>query len=167
MSQLEQMSPVPTGWRMQLTDKIADYMKSHFQEEVLTGQHALPDISIPLLLTKETVESLQYPEIMALTVIVDGSGNVKLWYLPGALDGGHQRQIWNSLSRMAVPLKDSIKPSGTGGWQKDKALFQEIADLKGSIDLSPGWYQQGQGVRDSSFCNLCVGDMGTAPELPP
>ncbi|KAI6101617.1 hypothetical protein EDD16DRAFT_1525813 [Pisolithus croceorrhizus] len=92
MSQLEQMSSVPTGWQMQLTDKITDYMKSHFQEEVLTGQHALPDISIPLLLTEETAESLQYPEIMELTVIVDGSGNVKLWYLPGALDGGHQVQ---------------------------------------------------------------------------
>ncbi|KAI6097955.1 hypothetical protein EDD16DRAFT_1718861 [Pisolithus croceorrhizus] len=158
MSQLEQMSSVPTGWRMQLTDKIADYMKSRFREEVLTGQRALPDISIPLLLvcqadrmiriiaqayqnpvvahatkrrqTKETAESLQYPEITAPTVIVDGSGNVNLWYLPGALDGGHQRQIWNSLSRMAVPLKDSIKPSGTGGWRKDKALFQEMADLK-------------------------------------
>ncbi|KAI6108435.1 hypothetical protein EDD16DRAFT_1523021 [Pisolithus croceorrhizus] len=136
---------VPTGWRMQLTDKIVDYMKSCFWEEVLTGQRALPDISIPLLLTKETMESLQYPEITAPTVIVDGSGNVKLRYLPGALDSGHQRQIWNSLSRMAVPLKDSIKPSGTGRWWKDKALFQEIADLKGSIDLSPGWYQQGRG----------------------
>ncbi|KAI6162758.1 hypothetical protein EDD17DRAFT_1507887, partial [Pisolithus thermaeus] len=95
--------------------------------------------------TKETAESLQYPEITAPTVIVDGSSNVNLWYLPGALDSGHQRQIWNSLSRMAVPLKDSIKPSGMGGWQKDKALFQEMADLKGSIDLSPGWYQQGRG----------------------
>ncbi|KAI6117125.1 hypothetical protein EDD16DRAFT_1520170 [Pisolithus croceorrhizus] len=136
---------VPTGWQMQLTDKITDYMKSCFWEEVLTGQHALPDISTPLLLTKETAESLQYPEITVLTVIVDGSGNVKLWYLPGTLDSGHQRQIWNSLSRMVVPLKDSIKPSGTGRWQKDKALFQEMVDLKGSIDLSPGWYQQGQG----------------------
>ncbi|KAI6107107.1 hypothetical protein EDD16DRAFT_1712613 [Pisolithus croceorrhizus] len=46
---------------------------------------------------------------------------------------------------MAVPLKDSIKPSGMGRWQDDKALFQEMVDLKGSIDLSPGWYQQGQG----------------------
>ncbi|KAI6167870.1 hypothetical protein EDD17DRAFT_1504047 [Pisolithus thermaeus] len=159
---------VPTGWRMQLTDKIADYMKSLLSgggpsahcEKVVA--HATKRRQ-----TKETVESLQYPEIMAPTVIVDGSGNVNLWYLPGALDGGHQRQIWNSLSRMAVPLKDSIKPSGTGGWRKDKALFQEMADLKGSIDLSPGWYQQGRGVRDSSFRNLCVGDMGTAPELPP
>ncbi|KAI6097425.1 hypothetical protein EDD16DRAFT_1527593 [Pisolithus croceorrhizus] len=158
---------VPTGWRMQLTDKIADYMKSCFREEVLTGQHALPDISIPLLLTKETAESLQYPEIMVLTVIVDGSSNVKLWYLPGTLDGGHQRQIWNSLSRMVVPLKDSINPSGMGRWWKDKALFQEIVDLKGSIDLSPGWYQQGRGVRDSSFHNLCVGDMGQPPNFHP
>ncbi|KAI6095708.1 hypothetical protein EDD16DRAFT_1516009 [Pisolithus croceorrhizus] len=36
--------------------------------------------------------SLQYQEITEPTVIVDGSGNIKLWYLPGALDTGHQVQ---------------------------------------------------------------------------
>ncbi|KAI6110292.1 hypothetical protein EDD16DRAFT_1522309 [Pisolithus croceorrhizus] len=44
----QQTSQAPCGWCMQLTDKIADYMQSQFWEEALTGQHALPDISIPL-----------------------------------------------------------------------------------------------------------------------
>ncbi|KAI6122410.1 hypothetical protein EDD17DRAFT_1505230 [Pisolithus thermaeus] len=42
--------------------------------------------------TQETAASLQYQEITEPTVIVDGNGNVKLWYLPGALDSGHQVQ---------------------------------------------------------------------------
>ncbi|KAI6127603.1 hypothetical protein EDD16DRAFT_1516591 [Pisolithus croceorrhizus] len=79
---------VPTGWRMQLTDKIADYMKSRFREEVLTGQRALPDISIPLLLVCQADRMIRI--IAQAYQNPDGSGNVNLWYLPGALDGGHQ-----------------------------------------------------------------------------
>ncbi|KAI6137281.1 hypothetical protein F5141DRAFT_1060139 [Pisolithus sp. B1] len=75
--------------------------------------------------------SLQYEEFMEVTVVLDGNGNIQLWYLPGALDDRHQ---------------DSINHTGKCGWKTNMVLFWEMVDLKGSIDLSPGWYQQGHGV---------------------
>ncbi|KAI6112551.1 hypothetical protein F5141DRAFT_1062967 [Pisolithus sp. B1] len=167
MSHQQQMSQAPCGWHMQLADKIADYMQSQFWEEALTGQCTLPDISIPLPLTQETASSLQYDEIMEATAVLDGNGNIKLWYLPAGDSHSSQRQIWYSLSRMAVPLKDSLKHSGNHGWWTDMVLFCQMVDLKGSIDLSPGWYQQGHGVRDASLLSLYFGDVQTAAQLPP
>ncbi|KAI6130685.1 hypothetical protein EDD16DRAFT_1515368 [Pisolithus croceorrhizus] len=115
----QQMSQAPCGWCMQLTDKIADYMQSQFREDALTGQHALPDISIPLPLYWMDME-------------ISSFGTFQV---PYTID----------ISGMAVPLKDSLKCSGNCGWWTDMVLFCQMADLKGSIDLSPGWYQQGHG----------------------
>ncbi|KIK10805.1 hypothetical protein PISMIDRAFT_123904 [Pisolithus microcarpus 441] len=69
----------------------------------------------------------------------------KLWYLPGAIDPILQKNGWDSLNLLRAPLEESVKKSRNHGWRNDRALFQETADLVGSIDLSPGWYQQGHG----------------------
>ncbi|KAI6032481.1 hypothetical protein EDC04DRAFT_2605132 [Pisolithus marmoratus] len=144
-------------------------------KEVFFGPWVLPDISIPVPLllqanhmlrtivqayqnlfvvremqcskTQDTAASLQYEEIMAASVVLDENGNIKLWYLPGAIDYTHQKNIWNSLHGMSVALEDSLKPSCQHGWCNDQILFHEMVDLRGSIDCLPGWYQQGHGVR--------------------
>ncbi|KIK14193.1 hypothetical protein PISMIDRAFT_17451 [Pisolithus microcarpus 441] len=79
------------------------------------------------------------------TVVLDGNGNIKLWYLPGAIDHIYQKDVWDSLNVLRAPLEESLKKSRTHGWRNDQLLFRETADIIGSIDLSPGWYQQGHG----------------------
>ncbi|KAI6042149.1 hypothetical protein EDC04DRAFT_2601123 [Pisolithus marmoratus] len=152
MQHQETKSPVPHGWWMHLTKKIAEYMQSQFCQEVFFGPRVLPDITVVVhemqcSKTQDTTASLQYKEIMATSVVLDENGNIKLWYLPGAIDYTHQKNIWNSLHGMSVALEDSLKPSCQHGWCNDQILFHEMADLRGSIDCSPGWYQQGHGVR--------------------
>ncbi|KAI6026874.1 hypothetical protein BKA83DRAFT_4491309 [Pisolithus microcarpus] len=161
------MSQVPHGWRMQLMDRVAEYMRSRFWEEVFTGQRTLPNISIPVPLrihaeqsahsskvtvhatqhgkTRDIVASLEYDEITDPTAVLDGNGNIKLWYLPGAIDHIYQKDVWDSLNVLRAPLEESLKKSRTHGWRNDQLLFRETADITGSIDLSPGWYQQGHG----------------------
>ncbi|KIK20554.1 hypothetical protein PISMIDRAFT_71675, partial [Pisolithus microcarpus 441] len=82
------------------------------------------------------------------TALLDGDGNIKLWYLPGAIDPMHQKNVWDSLNLLRVPLEESIKKLCNHGWRNDQLLFRETTDLVGSIDLSPGWYQQGHGPPD-------------------
>ncbi|KAI6024536.1 hypothetical protein EDC04DRAFT_2606337 [Pisolithus marmoratus] len=181
MQHQETKSPVPHGWQMHLTEKIAEYMQSQFCQEVFFGPQVLPDISIPVPLllqanhmlrtivqayqnpfvvcetqcgkTQDTTASLPYEEITAASVVLDENGNIKLWYLPGAIDYTHQdcetsmKNIWNSLHGMSVALEDGLKPSCQHGWHNDQILFCEMADLRGSIDCSPGWYQQGHGPK--------------------
>ncbi|KIK15076.1 hypothetical protein PISMIDRAFT_16798 [Pisolithus microcarpus 441] len=168
------MSQVPHGWRMQLTEKLAEYMQSRFWEEVFTGQRTIPDISIPVPLVchadrmiqvieqayrhplqgtqrgkmRDIAASLEYDEITDPTALLDGDGNIKLWYLPGAIDPMHQKNVWDSLNLLRAPLEESIKKSRNHGWRNDRLLFHETTDLVGSIDLSPGWYQQGHGPPD-------------------
>ncbi|KAI5992255.1 hypothetical protein EDC04DRAFT_2613660 [Pisolithus marmoratus] len=97
--------------------------------------------------TWDTTASLQYEEIMGASVVLDENGNIKLWYLPSTIDHTHQKNIWNSLDGMSAALEDSLKPSCQHGWCNDQILFCEMADLRGSIDFLPGWYQQGHGPK--------------------
>ncbi|KAI6097558.1 hypothetical protein F5141DRAFT_1067212 [Pisolithus sp. B1] len=127
------LSQAPCGWCMQLTDKIADYMQSQFWEEALTGQCTLPDISIPLPLTQETASPLQYDEIMEATVVLDGNGNIKLW-----------RFTFIPETNMVFTQQNGGSTEGQPQAFK-KLWMADRHGLKGSIDLSPGWYQQGHG----------------------
>ncbi|KAI6037337.1 hypothetical protein BKA83DRAFT_4120837 [Pisolithus microcarpus] len=58
------------------------------------------------------------------------------------------KNVWDSLNLLRVPLEESIKKSRNHGWRNDRLLFRKTTDLVGSIDLSPGWYQQGHGPPD-------------------
>ncbi|KAI6039250.1 hypothetical protein EDC04DRAFT_2603358 [Pisolithus marmoratus] len=134
---MKSMSQVPYGWWMQLMDKVSKYMQGRFWEEVFARQHALLDISVPVPLeshspqysvqkkkTHDIVASLGYDEIMAPTMVLDGNGNIKLWYLPGAINHIHQ---------------ESVEKLHKHGWRMDWVLFCKMADLMGSIDLSLAW----------------------------
>ncbi|KAI5984747.1 hypothetical protein EDD15DRAFT_2201055 [Pisolithus albus] len=175
----EQMSEIPEGWRMKLTDQVADYMQKRFREEVFKAPRALPHISIPVPLvcradrvlpvivqayqhpgphcqeviinkvrrgkTVDAAGSQHYKEINTPTVVINENGNTRLWYLPGAISHAYQKDIWNSLHCLRRPLAQSLSHSHPRGWRNDHILFREMADLRGSLDLSPAWYQQGHG----------------------
>ncbi|KAI6027091.1 hypothetical protein EDC04DRAFT_2573197 [Pisolithus marmoratus] len=80
---------------------------------------------------------------MAPTMVLDENRNIKLWYLPGAIPHIHQKNVWDSLNILRSPLEKSVMSPLKHGWRMDQVLFCKMADLKGSIDLLPAWYQQG------------------------
>ncbi|KIO09144.1 hypothetical protein M404DRAFT_54816, partial [Pisolithus tinctorius Marx 270] len=77
-------------------------------------------------------------------VVIDKEGNILLWYLPNAFSEAYQ--IWNLLGNLSIPLARSVKSNRAGSWQHDSNHFRPAADLKGAINLSPAWFQQGRGV---------------------
>ncbi|KAI5982968.1 hypothetical protein EDD15DRAFT_2202449 [Pisolithus albus] len=152
----EYMSNIPRDWQMNLTSQVAEYMQNRFCEEIFEGPHALPNTSIPIpllcraehviaVITLDTGASLHYQEINIPTVVLNANGNVRLWYLPGAISHVYQKDIWNSLHSLRHPLTESLNHYRPRGWHNDRELFHQAADLKGSLDLSPAWYQQGHG----------------------
>ncbi|KIO02639.1 hypothetical protein M404DRAFT_147770, partial [Pisolithus tinctorius Marx 270] len=80
------------------------------------------------------------------TVVIDKEGSILLWYLPNAISQAYQQsEVWNSLGLLSIPLQHSLKLNGMGGWWNDGKNFCNDANLKGMIDLSPAWFQQGCG----------------------
>ncbi|KIO05157.1 hypothetical protein M404DRAFT_141727 [Pisolithus tinctorius Marx 270] len=145
---------------MDLTDCVSTYMVSWLHEEVIGGPRALPHVSIPLQIACEAdhilpviVEAYRecshYAEIDRPAAVIDKEGNILLWYLPNAF--GEAYQIWNSLGNLSIPLARSVKSNGAGGWRHDSNHFRPATDLKGAIDLSPAWFQQGHGVSHYPF----------------
>ncbi|KAI5981033.1 hypothetical protein EDD15DRAFT_2204717 [Pisolithus albus] len=109
----EYVSNIPGDWRMNLTSQVAEYMQNRFCEEIFEGPCALPNTSIPVPLlcrvdrviavivqayqhpvrhgkTLDTVASLHYQEINIPMVVLNANGNVRLWYLPGAICHAYQ-----------------------------------------------------------------------------
>ncbi|KAI6156001.1 hypothetical protein BKA82DRAFT_31174 [Pisolithus tinctorius] len=58
-----------------------------------------------------------------------------------------QADVWNCLHLLKEPLQESIKASPKA-WQTDKSYFCDNAELKGAINLSPAWVQQGHGPQN-------------------
>ncbi|KAI6041602.1 hypothetical protein EDC04DRAFT_2601542 [Pisolithus marmoratus] len=70
-------------------------------------------------------------------MVLDENGNIKLWYLPGAINHIHQvinsqylniarysntskKNVWDSLNILRSPLEKSAKKSRKRGWRKDQ-----------------------------------------------
>ncbi|KAI6155003.1 hypothetical protein BKA82DRAFT_3928598, partial [Pisolithus tinctorius] len=83
-------------------------------------------------------------------VVIDKEGNILLWYLPNAFSEAYQAEIWNLLGNLSIPLARSVKSNRAGSWQHDSNHFRPAADLKGAINLSPAWFQQGRGPSNPS-----------------
>ncbi|KAI6157873.1 hypothetical protein BKA82DRAFT_163810, partial [Pisolithus tinctorius] len=87
-------------------------------------------------------------EITRPTVVIDKEGSILLWYLPNTISQAYQQsEVWNSLGLLSIPLQQSLKSHGMGGWRNDGKNFRNNANLKGAIDLSPAWFQQGCGSK--------------------
>ncbi|KIO06693.1 hypothetical protein M404DRAFT_24393 [Pisolithus tinctorius Marx 270] len=172
---MQDTSKIPHGWRMELTDCIASYMKARFQEEVFSGPRALPDISIPFPVLCEVDRILsvisqayrrpinigknrggktcnaeaaeRYAEVTEPSILVTDSNTIHVWYLPDALSPKRRADVWNRLHLLREPLRESIKASPQA-WRMDKSYFHDNAELKGAINLSPAWFQQGRGPQN-------------------
>ncbi|KAI5981003.1 hypothetical protein F5J12DRAFT_788821 [Pisolithus orientalis] len=86
-------------------------------------------------------------EVTEPSILVTDSNTIHVWYLPDALSPKRRADIWNCLHLLREPLWESIKASPQA-WQMDKSYFCNNAELKGTINLSPTWFQQGHGPQN-------------------
>ncbi|KAI5997841.1 hypothetical protein F5J12DRAFT_785057 [Pisolithus orientalis] len=89
----------------------------------------------------------RYTEVTELSILVTDSNTIHIWYLPDALSPKRRADIWNCLHLLREPLWESIKASPQAWWM-DKSYFHDNAELKGAINLSPAWFQQGHGPQN-------------------
>ncbi|KAF9235307.1 hypothetical protein BU15DRAFT_78140 [Melanogaster broomeanus] len=82
------------------------------------------------------------------TVVVDEQGCVLTWYLPGVLLRRLQDEMWDVLEHIKPLLKNSTASSAEHKWRTMTSLFWKDASIKGSIELSPAWFQQGRDGRN-------------------
>lgn len=178
MDRDDDMYRVPQAWRLRLTDQIAAYMAARCRQEVAGGPPACPHISIPFPLVCEAdnilrviLEAYQCPITIGdvkpgtgsrcneakrterydrPAVILDGTGRICAWYLPGAVGRANQARIWDSMEYLRGPLESSVKSKGKANWRTEKCYFRANAALTGAINLSPAWFQQGRGPSNSN-----------------
>ena len=101
-------------------------------------------------------------ELTEPTMIMDRSGHVLAWYLPGAVSQPNQvcvtclasrealmqlqSLMWENLALLEGALLGSIQAGSSQNWRTAPQYFRTEAALKGAINLSPGWFQQGRHV---------------------
>jgi hypothetical protein len=122
----------------------------------------------------EADPTLPLTELTEPTLIMDWSGNVLVWYLPGALSGPNQvsptsaltiwvsihsqKLMWDNLELLREPLLSSLHGSGLQSWRTDHKFFRKDVALKGAINLFPGWFQQGRHVCASPTSARLIAD---------
>lgn len=96
------------------------------------------------------------------TMLVDDEEHIIAWYLPGLLSPAnqvrfgrpkavnltpHQELIWKHTEHLRHTLGSSITTCADGEpWRTNTMYFRSDAELKGSMNISPGWFQQGYNV---------------------
>ncbi|KIK75879.1 hypothetical protein PAXRUDRAFT_162232 [Paxillus rubicundulus Ve08.2h10] len=74
------------------------------------------------------------------TLLLDWTGIIMTWHLPGALSEEFQRDCAGSLAFLFPDISRSITSSRS--WRTQEDLFME-SRIRGAIELSPAWYKQG------------------------
>ncbi|KAF8414658.1 hypothetical protein L210DRAFT_3513467 [Boletus edulis BED1] len=90
--------------------------------------------------------STPWQELQEPALILDRSDNVLVWYLPSAVSQPNQMAIWQNMKMLQEPLGKTIPaslPLGINNWRTHPDLFRMDADLKGAVNVSLAWFQQG------------------------
>ncbi|KAI0708299.1 hypothetical protein C8Q76DRAFT_695733 [Earliella scabrosa] len=117
----------------------------------------------------EEVKDNQVPILYRPGMVVDGSGNVLVWHLPGLLSEGRQNQILGATEH----IKFKLKTCGNAGhpdlrWRDSDTYFQPGNNWPPGVWLaSPAGYAVGHKVRNSNQDHRPRGDPCTlsSPEL--
>ncbi|KAG2028697.1 hypothetical protein BDR03DRAFT_882880 [Suillus americanus] len=83
------------------------------------------------------------------SVVIDSSGRIIVWYLPGALTTMIMKDIHGATHSMSGLLKHSITTSKITQWRTNRSNFHTSPDgmvTPGCINISPVWFQQGREV---------------------
>ncbi|KIK72488.1 hypothetical protein PAXRUDRAFT_180569, partial [Paxillus rubicundulus Ve08.2h10] len=162
---------IPSHWQLHMLDIITEYMVNQFLETI--GQPtqptpALPNTSIPLSvifkadrivqsmakayknqsITNEAREKALKERFLVEkdeelvcepTLLLDRTGVIMAWHLPGVRVS--KRDCAGNLEFLFPDISRSITDSRS--WRTQEDLFTE-SQIRGAIELSPAWYQQGQ-----------------------
>ncbi|KIK72728.1 hypothetical protein PAXRUDRAFT_180029 [Paxillus rubicundulus Ve08.2h10] len=162
---------IPSHWQLHMSNIIAEYMVNQFFETIgwpTQPTPALPHTSIPLSAMFEAdqiVQSMakayqnqmrekalkerflveQDEELLCEpTLLLDQTRVIMAWHLPAVLSEDFQRDCVRNLGFLFPDISRSITSSRS--WRTQEDLFTE-SHIRGAIELSPAWYQQGQLVR--------------------
>ncbi|KAF8120275.1 hypothetical protein EV363DRAFT_1391600 [Boletus edulis] len=143
-------SGIPSDWALARTDRLATYMVSLFNHTLHPESNdapQIPPISLPNLCEADRMVgrlvSAGWLELTEPAVITDKADSILLWYLPGAVSMPNQKLLWEKMSLLQKPLLNSIQGQH---WRTSADLFKTDAAIKGAINLSPSWFQQGRHV---------------------
>ncbi|KAF8128408.1 hypothetical protein EV363DRAFT_1075594, partial [Boletus edulis] len=90
----------------------------------------------------DTMGAAPLQDITELAVIVDQSGVILTWYLPGTVSPPNQMVLWNNIDHLAHALLAGLNTRARGNWRTSGALYNMEANTKGVINMSPAWFQQ-------------------------
>ncbi|KAG2127671.1 hypothetical protein DEU56DRAFT_758558 [Suillus clintonianus] len=99
------------------------------------------------------------------SVVIDSSGRIIVWYLPGALTAMIMSDIHGASHSMSGLLKHSITTGKISQWRTHRSNLHPSPDgmiTPGCINISPAWFQQGR--EKHGFPNLDPED-GFSPEV--
>ncbi|KIK73481.1 hypothetical protein PAXRUDRAFT_120734, partial [Paxillus rubicundulus Ve08.2h10] len=77
-------------------------------------------------------------------LLLDWTGVIMAWHLPRVLSEEFQRDCVRNLEFLFPDISRTITSSRS--WRTQEDLFTE-SQIRGAIELSPAWYQQGRVVR--------------------
>ncbi|KIK78780.1 hypothetical protein PAXRUDRAFT_41725, partial [Paxillus rubicundulus Ve08.2h10] len=78
--------------------------------------------------------------VCELTLLLDWTGVIMAWHLPGVLSEEFQRDCVRNMECLFPDISRSI--TSLRSWRTQEDLFTEC-HIRGTIELSPAWYQQG------------------------
>ncbi|KAG6376645.1 hypothetical protein JVT61DRAFT_1631 [Boletus reticuloceps] len=90
--------------------------------------------------TKDNTFSGAWKELLDPTLITNWAGNILAWYLPSSIKPDLEEYSDTQDSAAAVQKSEGFS------WHTPPELFKAEAKLKGTINISPVWFQQGQHV---------------------
>ncbi|KIK71975.1 hypothetical protein PAXRUDRAFT_181519, partial [Paxillus rubicundulus Ve08.2h10] len=79
--------------------------------------------------------------VCKLTLLLDQTGVIMAWHLPGVLSEEFQVGVQRNLEFLFPDISRSI--ISLRSWRTQEDLFME-SRIRGAIELSPAWYQQGR-----------------------
>ncbi|KAI6143750.1 hypothetical protein BKA82DRAFT_28660, partial [Pisolithus tinctorius] len=140
MAAVQRPANTSNDWQMHLTDTVCQYMTARLHEEIVDGPRALPAISIPMQIACEADH--------ILAVIIQAYRECVTRDIKQGVQTNLARSNDMEITRPTVVID---KEGSILLWYLPNAIsqayqnFRNDANLKGAIDLSPAWFQQGRG----------------------
>ncbi|KDQ49042.1 hypothetical protein JAAARDRAFT_144021 [Jaapia argillacea MUCL 33604] len=95
-----------------------------------------------------------FPLVENPVTLVDASGNIIMWFLPGVLSEETQEDMFRSAQHLNRQLHQSRNPSQAGGWRVNPELFNDSIQrpqvCPGVLNFSPAWFQQGRSTMQTA-----------------
>ncbi|KAG1784522.1 uncharacterized protein HD556DRAFT_1314999 [Suillus plorans] len=173
LNKFHPLPEIPADWALHTVNLASEWVEQQYMAH-LAGRPLIPpppELDVPTILacsqlafllaeayrnpsmndTHERSLLARFPpaERMLLThpsVVLDSGYRIIIWYIPEALHGYIQSDMYTATLRMSHHLRKSVT-RGAGQWRTNGANFHATngADVTpGCINIAPCWFQQGR-----------------------